>query len=187
MPSQIYIAMLRGINVSGKNMIKMSALAQLFTELGLGNVKTYIQSGNVLFSGKSTSEQELAAEISAGIKRVFDFQVETLVVSLPTLNAVLQGNPFINERNEDVAKLHATFLYQLPDAGQLAKIDPGKFLPDEFMLVGETIYVFCPEGYGRTKLTNNFFENKLKVTATTRNWKTVTELVRLAQEMEAES
>ncbi|WP_439554943.1 DUF1697 domain-containing protein [Dyadobacter sp.] len=158
MPSQTYIAMLRGINVSGKNMIKMPALAALFTELGLGNVKTYIQSGNVLFNRKSTSEQELAAEIGAAIKRVFDFEVETLVVSLPTLNAVLQGNPFINERNEEVAKLHATFLYQLPDAAQMAKIEPGKFLPDEFALVGETIYVFCPDGYGRTKLTNNFLK-----------------------------
>ncbi len=179
--------MLRGINVSGKNMIKMPVLAQLFTDLGCQNVKTYIQSGNVLFNITKIPEPELAVQISNAIKRVLDLDVETIVVSLQTLTSVLNDNPFVNARNEDVAKLHATFLYQAPDPAKMAKIEPGKFLPDEFIVAGNMIYIFCPEGYGRTKLTNNFFENKLKVTATTRNWKTVTELVRLGQEMEVQA
>src|SRR6202008_1647475 len=96
---------------------------------------------------------------------------------------VLQNNPFINKRKEDVTKLHVTFLSAEPEKANIDKIKGGNYVADEFRVTGKTVYLFCPNGYGNTKLSNTFFENKLKVTATTRNWKTINELVIMATEL----
>lgn len=179
-----YISLLRGINVSGKNIIKMNALCAMFESLKFLNVKTYIQSGNIVFMYKETTTHDLEKKISAQIKKEFGFEVPVMVKESEELNAIFTQNPFINKRDEDIAKLHVTFLSQEPNKITIDKIMEGNYADDEFMINGKVVYLFCPNGYGNTKLTNTFFENKFKATATTRNWKTITELVTISDQIQ---
>jgi uncharacterized protein (DUF1697 family) len=177
---QTYIAILRGINVSGHKLIKMDALRKLFDDMGFKNTKTYIQSGNVVFQIKETKPKDLEKKIASSILKEFGFEVPVLVKEADELEVVLKNNPFINKRKEDVTKLHVTFLSDESEKALIDKIKEGAYASDEFIIAGKTVYLFCPKGYGNTKLSNTFFENKLKVTATTRNWKTINELVSMA-------
>lgn len=173
-----YVTILRGINVSGHNMIKMADLKKMFEILPFENVRTYIQSGNIVFDAKPGNDQDLEKLIHETLQKTFSFSVPVIVLEEKELKIVQQRNPFLTSRNEDVTKLHVTFLDAIPENDMVNKLkEKASFLPDEWILDGKTIYLFCPNGYGKTKLNNNFFENKLKVTATTRNWKTVNELV----------
>ena|ERR1700749_2138671 len=181
---QTYIAILRGINVSGHKLIKMEALRKLFDDMGFKNTKTYIQSGNVVFKSKQTKVPDLEKKIASGILKEFGFEVPVLVKEANELETVLKNNPFITKRKEDVTKLHVTFLSSGAEKVLIEKIKEGNYAADEFITAGKTVYLFCPNGYGNTKLSNTFFENKLKVNATTRNWKTINELVTMAKELE---
>lgn len=176
-----YIAILRGINVSGHKMIKMEALRKMFEELNFKSVKTYIQSGNVVFQSKEINSDKIEKKIAKKIKEEFSIEVPVMVKELDELKTVLKNNPFVNKRKENITKLHITFLNREPEKAAIDKIKEGQYIPDEFILAGKTVYLFCPNGYGNTKLNNNFFENKLKVVATTRNWKTVNELVLMGE------
>lgn len=159
-------------------MIKMADLKKMFETLQFENVRTYIQSGNIVFNAKPENDQDLEKLIHDTILKTFNFTVPVIVLEEKELKKVKQHNPFLTGRNEDVTKLHVTFLDAIPESILVEKLkETAKFLPDEWILEEKAIYLFCPNGYGKTKLTNNFFENKLKVTATTRNWKTVNELV----------
>ncbi len=178
-----YISILRGINVSGKRMIKMSDLQTLYESLGFKNIHTYIQSGNVVFQFKKSKTAELATKISKLINDKYNFEVPVLVIETDELRLILENNPFVNTRKEDSTKLHVTFLANEPDKTEISKIS-GNFSPDEYVISGKTIYLFCPNGYGNTKLNNNFFESKLKLTATTRNRKTCNELLKIAESIE---
>ncbi len=178
---QTYIALLRGINVSVQKMMKMPDLLDLFKSLNFRNIKTYVQSGNVVFKAESKDIPYLEAQITSAITEKFKFSVPVLVKNQSEWLWILQNNPFVNERNEDISKLHVTILAGTPDLTRLAKIDPAQYVPDEFKIVENSIYLFCPNGYGRTKLHNNFFESKFKLAATTRNWKTMQELNYLAE------
>jgi len=180
---QTYIAILRGINVSGHKLIKMDALRKLFDTMDFKNTKTYIQSGNVVFQGKQAKAQDLEKKIANSILKEFGFEVPVLVKEVTELEVVLKNNPFINKRKEDITKLHVTFLSAEPEKALVEKIKEGNYAADEFIVIGKTVYLFCPNGYGNTKLSNTFFENKLKLTATTRNWKTINELVSVAAEL----
>ena len=173
--------MLRGINVSGQKMIKMEALRKMFEDLGVVNPQTYIQSGNVIFQFKKGIKTQLEKKIGTKINEVFGFKVPVLVKDIDELKKILKNNLFVSKRKEDLTKLHVTFLSEKPEQSNLDKIKSIQYDADEFILSGTTIYLFCPNGYGRTKLNNNFFENKLKVTATTRNWRTINELLRIAE------
>ncbi len=174
----VFIALLRGINVSGHRKVPMPKLKQLFEGLGCTNVATYIQSGNVVFE-HAGKESSLLKEIQQQITNDFGFEVPVLVKTAAQLHKVLQQNDFINR--VDVAKVHVTFLDMVPEKEFAEKLQKVSFLPDEFKLEGDVIYIYCPNGYGNTKLTNTLVEGKLKVTATTRNWKTVNKLVELAE------
>jgi uncharacterized protein (DUF1697 family) len=180
---QTYIAILRGINVSGKNMIKMPELQTLFEGLGFNKVKTYIQSGNVIFKAAAKNSCEIEKLIEEKIFEKFSLKVPVLVKTKDEVEKVLQNNPFVKATNVDGSKLHATFLSKEPEQANVDKISKDQYLPDEFILKGSAVYLHCPNGYGNTKLNNNFFESKLKVTATTRNWKTVNELVNIANSL----
>lgn len=177
---ETYISILRGINVSGQKMIKMPELIKMYESLNFKKVKTYIQSGNVIFQEKKTNCPDLEKKISKQISIDFHFEVPVLVKEEKELITVLKNNPFVNNRKEDITKLHVTFLSEDPEHGDLEKIKNGQYNGDEYIFSGKTIYLFCPNGYGRTKLTNNFFENKLKVVASTRNWNTINQLVEIA-------
>lgn len=177
-----YISILRGINVSGHNPIKMKDLQVLYEEMGFNRVKTYIQSGNVVFGYRATETEKLEEIISGEIRRKFGYQVPVIVTGHDQLKIVSENNPFLNDRNEDALKLHVTFLSAEPEVDLPGKIDGSVYMPDEYIIAEKTIYLFCPNGYGNTKLSNTFFEKKLKVQATTRNWKTVLELVKMSQD-----
>lgn len=180
---QTYIAILRGINVSGHKMIKMEALRNLLEDLKFKNIKTYIQSGNIVFQDKLTNVGTLEKKIVKKITDTFNFEVPVMVKEENELMEVLNNNPFLTKRKEDITKLHVTFLSEIPEKEAVEKIKEGLYASDEFIIKEKTVYLFCPNGYGNTKLNNTFFENKLKVTATTRNWKTVTELVNMATQL----
>ncbi len=172
-----YICILRGINVGGKNPLPMAALRELFAALGFQRVSTYIQSGNAVFDAESSAEA-LEEKITGAIRERFGFEVPVLLLTASYLAEIVAGNPFLTKRSEDPAKLHVTFFSRQP-AG-FAALDNVSYPPDEFVPGNRAVYLFCPEGYGNTKLNNTFFETKLKVTATTRNWRTVLELLKMA-------
>lgn len=176
---ETYISILRGINVGGHKLIKMQALTKLYEDLGFKNVKTYIQSGNVVFQAIQTDSTLLEKLISQKITEVFAFEVPIIVRLQKEIAKIYKSNPFINDKHYDVSVLHVTFLSQKPKQADVAKIT-GDFGNDEFIISDKAIYLHCPNGYGNTKLTNTFFENKLKVSATTRNWKTTTELLNMS-------
>ena len=180
-----YISILRGINVGGKNLIKMNSLQAMFEGMGFHNVKTYIQSGNVVFQSLETHPEELERLISEGILREYQFNVPVLVREVSELKSILALNPLITDFEEDISKFHVTFLSKLPESQYLQGIISGSYLPDKCIIIGRTIYLVCPNGYGKTKLNNNFFENKLKVSATTRNLRTLMELVKLCEMYES--
>jgi uncharacterized protein (DUF1697 family) len=172
-----YVAMLRGINVSGKNKIKMTDLQVLFGGLGHTDVTTYIQSGNVVFRSAARSAPTLASAIERRIEREFGFDVPVVIRTKAELAKVITANPF---GGVDVAKVHVTFLAKKPDAALVRALVDHEAPPDEFRIVGTAVYLHCPAGYGATLLNNSFWERKLKVGATTRNWNTVTKLLELA-------
>jgi uncharacterized protein (DUF1697 family) len=177
------ICMLRGINVSGQKKVPMTELKKLFESLGFKNVTTYIQSGNVIFTSKMPDHKMISGTIEKKIREQFGFDVPVIVRSQPEMQIAVDNNPLIKEKDIDSEKLHITFLESSPDKDKLDKIHTFHFEPDRFIIAGRNVYLYCPDGYGRTKLNNTFFENKLKVRATTRNWRTVKELLRIASGM----
>ena len=176
-----YISILRGINVSSKNLIKMNLLKELYESLGFCQVITYIQSGNVIFQANLMPAEELEKLITNAIKTKFSFIVPVIVLETVELKTILTQNPFTTKRNEDIEKLHITFLSQNPALESVNSLNSNNYLPDEFFVSEKAVYLFCPNGYGRTKLTNTFIESKLKVSATTRNMKTTLELLRISE------
>jgi len=175
-----FVAILRGINVSGQKLIKMTELKKMFESLRFEDVNTYIQSGNIAFKTVPESAESLQDRIHESIQNTFHFDVPVTVLDEREIRDTQNGNPFLKERKEDGSKLYVTFLEKEPDEDLVKSLRAtALFLPDEWVLSGRKVYVFCPEGYGKTKLNNNFFEKKLKVTATTRNWATVNALAEL--------
>ena len=174
--------MLRGINVGGQKKIRMTELKSLYESLDLVNVKTYVQSGNVVFDSTEQDASKLAELIEAQIEQFFGYSVSVFIREAKDFERIIASNPFLNERNEDLAKLHVTFLYSSPLGSKLSDLAMPNNEGDELSVGDKEIYLFCPKGYGRTKLSNNSFERKLKVAATTRNWKTVNVLHKMAME-----
>jgi uncharacterized protein (DUF1697 family) len=177
-----YIALLRGINVSGQRIIPMENLRASFERMKFTRVSTYIQSGNVFFSSQPGAEDpELSRKIATALLSDFGFEVTVVIRSLPEITKILAENPFLKEKNAGVQGLHVTFLEDVPAKEKMESVMRLDFSPDRFIISGKEVYIHCPDGYGRTKINNSFFESKLKVQATTRNWKTVIKLEELAK------
>ncbi len=177
-----FISMLRGINVGGAKKVAMADLKAVYQSLGFENVVTYLQSGNVVFDSREGDRPGTAARIEAGIQERFRFDLPVFVREAVDFQRIVDGNRFITQKNADPAKLHVTFLYRAPDQGLLESLKVPAGETDEFITGQDEIFLHCPNGYGRTKLSNQFFESKLKVPATTRNWNTVLALLKLARE-----
>ena len=173
--STVHVALLRGINVSGKNKLPMAELAQMFESAGCRDVETYIQSGNVVFAANARLAPRLPAIIEQAILSSFDYQVPVVMRSASELAAVIRNNPFV-AKPTDTKALHVAFLADRPTSTQLASLDPHRSPPDRFVVRGSEIYLCCPNGIGRSKLTNAYFDTRLETTSTFRNWKTVTRL-----------
>lgn len=172
----IYISLLRGINVSGKNKILMADLKIVYESLSFKNVTTYIQSGNVIF--ESPSAKKLEEVISNKIKEAYGFEVPVLVKNMEEFLEAVSSNPFLKEKNIELDKLHLTFLSSTPATTTIDKIKDIK-TEDRYSIVGPNVYLYCPIGYGNTKLNNTLLEKKLEVKATTRNWKTCNEIIHI--------
>jgi uncharacterized protein (DUF1697 family) len=186
---ETYISLLRGINVSRQNQIRMPELVRLYEGLHFFNVKSYIQSGNVVFDCPEMDPAKISRSIEAEIAIAFGTNVRVILRDKDRFKQIIDCNPFVNQRNEAPGKLHVTFLSDSPTESVLSTLPhpedpkrPGSGNDDEFMVYGQEIYLFCRNGYGRTKFSNTFFERKLSVAATTRNWKTVTALYEIAKQ-----
>ncbi len=175
-----YIALLRGINLGSHNRISMPELKTACEHIGLEEVITYVQSGNVIFTAKRQDSSKLTQQVKATIRDEFSCDVTVLLKTASEMARIVQGNPFITRAGIDPAMLHVTFLNEAPDQTLVASLLASLGGTDEWAIGGDHIYLYCPNGYGRTKLTNALFERKLKTVATTRNWKTVTALSELA-------
>ena len=173
--------MLRGINVSGQKLIKMPELKLLYESLGFSGVVTYIQSGNVIFkTGWVAPGKDLSLKIESAIQAEFGFEVSVIIRSIDEMKKIVRINPFQDENGLVPDKIYVTFLENEPLAERIEKISPFNFLPDKYKILGKEIYLSCSSGYGTTKLSNTFFENRLKTRATTRNWNTINKLIELA-------
>lgn len=172
-----YIALLRGINVSGQKPIKMDALTEMFVGLKFSNVQTYLQSGNVVFHTNETDIKTIEDQVSSQIEKDFGFDVLVIVLSADTLKSIVMNNPFAE--NKEITFMHVTFLSDIPIQIDKQSIEVKKSTNEEIAFSEKAIYLYCPNGYGKTKLNNNFLERSLKVKTTTRNWKTVNELLRI--------
>jgi len=180
-----FVALLRAVNVSGQNGIPMAELRASMAASGYDDVRTYLQSGNIVFAAAAAAEQELAAEIHQLIAREFGHDVKALVLTAAELARVAAANPFLPAARDTAAVerfSHATFLEEpAPEAafaGLALPAQPG----EQAMLAagGRVIYLHLPHGYGRTKLNNGYFERRLGAAATTRNWRTVLALVEMS-------
>lgn len=176
-----YISILRGINVSGQKKIIMKDLKALYEKVGFTDVITYIQSGNVLFNAdESLSEKEIIKRIEDAIVEVYQFHVPIIIRTVDELEKVVTENPYFTEES-DVERLYVSFLAEVPSEEALENLKKYDFPPEKYYVTGRTVYISCPNGYGNTKLSNNFFESKLKVLATTRNWKTTNKLIEISK------
>ncbi len=173
-----YLALLRGINVSGQKIIKMDILKKSLTEIGLHNVQTYIQSGNIVFDYPEIEEKILATIIHERILNTWGYEIVVILLSREVIQKMLLENPY---KNEDKKDLYMTILSLPPEQGRIESISNISFSPDTFFVLDKTIYIHCPSGYGKTKLSNTFFEKKLKISATTRNLNTMQKLWEMMQ------
>jgi uncharacterized protein (DUF1697 family) len=173
--------MLRGINVSGHKLIKMERLRASFEALGFSDVRTYVQSGNVVFETSKTAAADVAKMIEKKILDEFGFAVPVLLRTPVELGGILERNPLSKQTALEEVGLHVTFLSQPapPAAEELLK--PLMAASEQLFVSRREIYLYCPNGYGNTKVSNAAIEKKLAVQATTRNWRTVNTLFELAQ------
>ena len=175
-----YVALLRGINVGGKNMLPMKQLAMIFEAAGCSDVETYIQSGNVVFKAEARIMRGLAAALFSQIEEQFGCKVPVVLRSVTELRAAVDNNPFLIA-GSPAELLHVCFLADLPAAGLVAGLDAQRSPGDRFSVVGREIYMELPNGVGRTKLTNAYFDSKLKTVSTLRNWRTVLKLMEMLE------
>lgn len=174
-----YISLLRAINVSGKNKIIMAELQHLYISLQCKNVTTYIQSGNIIFTHPSLNKEQLQTIITGAINKKFHLKIQGIIITIEELNQIIRESPF---KKEDQTKVYVTILQTTPSEiiseENLINI---KSPTEKIIIKNHHIYLFCPDGYGKTKLTPKFFEKKLNTTTTTRNWNTITTLYQLAK------
>ncbi|HKW45327.1 MAG TPA: DUF1697 domain-containing protein [Candidatus Eremiobacteraceae bacterium] len=175
-----YIAMLRGINVSGHNVIPMAVLRELCEALGYTNVKTYVQSGNVIFDSRDDSAKSAAKRVEAKILSALGHEVPAIIQTRGEMRDVIAANPFVKQKGIDPRGLHITFLPKVPTADGVKLLESRDAGPDRFAVIGRQVYLFCPQGYGKSKLSNSAIEKAFGVPTTTRNWKTVNMLMELA-------
>ncbi len=178
----VYVSLLKGVNVSGKNRLNMAALRKVYENMGLTQVHTYLQSGNILFTDAGNKEEEYwCRKISGAIRDNWGYEVQVLVLTVPAFRALKEQNPFVTDYNPDF--LHLTFLFSLPAHPEgWAALNALKGKDELLAFMPDAVYLYCPGGYGRTKLHNGNVESKLRAMATTRNWKTVTALMKLADD-----
>jgi uncharacterized protein (DUF1697 family) len=172
------ISMLRGINVGGQKKVPMEELKKCYESLGFENIRTYIQSGNVVFDYQGTDTPVLAERLERGIRDTFGFDVTVVIRTSGEMLKVIRAFPFTSEEE---AFAHVTFLSKAPSNFPAEEVEKARGIGEKCVPAEREVYLYCPNGYGRTKLSNSLFERKLRVEATTRNWRTVGALYALAR------
>ena len=173
------IALLRGVNVGGKNRLPMKELTAMFAAAGCLRAETYIQSGNVIFEPPAARAKEIPTRIERELAARFGHPIPLVIRTASELRAVVKQNPFL-AGGADQDTLHVGFLAVKPSAKAVAALDPERSPPDEFIVRGREIYFRFPSGLARSKLTNAYFDRVLETTSTVRNWRTVLALCELA-------
>jgi len=192
----MFVALLRGINVGGKNKLPMASLASMFAEAGCGDVATYIQSGNVVFTAAPRCARMITDVISRRIAKDFELRIPVILRPAEELRRVASSNPFLNPRAKGLGgarvgsraaapavsldALHVAFLADAPDKRRVAALDQSRCPGDSFVVRGREIYLHLPGGVARTRLTNAYFDSTLATTSTIRNWRTVLKLVEMS-------
>ena len=183
----VYVSMLRAVNVGGSGLIKMDALREAYESLGLADVRTLLQSGNVLFRSGLTDRQRLVKRIMQEIERRLDLQIEVILRTLAEVASIVERGPVLSPR-ADKSKLLVMFLSSVPDATAqeaLKKWHKSKELKELLEIRGPEIYLYYPDGVGRSKLTSAVIESKLDASGTARNLNTLIKLVEIGGELEA--
>lgn len=183
MAFKTYIALLRGINVSGHKIIKMELLQKALQELDFRMVSTYIQSGNILFQSETGDKGKLAHQISGLIVKHFGFDVPVLVITPDELKRIVAQNPYLHQKIEDPAQPYVAFLSEPPHPSALEMLKSVHSGLDTFVSFEKVLYLFYANSAGNTKLSNAVIENKLKLKSTMRNWKTIRKLIELADQL----
>ena len=175
-----YAALLRGINVGGSRKVPMADLRTLMEDLGHGGVRSYLQSGQAVFTADHGDEETLAAELAGAIEKRFGFAVDVIVRDHAYLKAIAEACPFPAAELE-AKQLHVTYFSAPVDADRFAEIDRAAYLPEEFRLGDRVLYLDAPNGLGRSKLAEHLSKPRLNkdVIATSRNWNTVVKLVEM--------
>jgi uncharacterized protein (DUF1697 family) len=174
-----YLALLRGVNVGGKNRLPMKSLVEIFARAGCENVRTYIQSGNVLFNADPGAVERLPGLIASRITDSFGYKTPVVLRTASQLCQIVANNPFLEAGVAEDA-LHVMFLVDQPAPECVGTLDPQRSQPDAFVVRGQEIYLRYPNGLARSRLTNSYFDSRLATTSTARNWRTVTKLLELA-------
>ncbi len=177
--SHRYVALLRGINVGGGNKLLKGELVEIFAEAGCRDIRTYIQSGNVVFRAAPSHVDGLSARITDSIASSHGYQIPVVIRTGADLASVVSGNPFL-AAGADPGKLHVGFLAEPPDPARVATLDPDRSPPDAFEARGNEVYLHFPAGVARSKLDNAYFDRTLGTVCTIRNWRTVCRLHEMA-------
>ena len=177
---QRYVALLRGVNVGGKNKLRMADLRDMFTEAGCKSVKTYIQSGNVVFEAAQDLAGRAPEIVTSAIRRRFGYETAAVVRSGKELRQVAASSPF--DTSGDHRFLQVAFLEDVPDAEAISRLDPQRSPPDAFVVRGRHVYLHYPNGVARSKLTNEYLSAQLQTASTMRNWRTVLKLLEMVDE-----
>lgn len=184
---QTYICLLRGINVSGQKIIKMELLRKMLEDLKFENVKTYIQSGNVLLQTTISSVSEIEKRIKEGIQNEFGFEVYVKVLTPKELNESLDKNPFLKDGSLDLKQHYFAFLDQIPIAENWEILKNLDLSGEKIEVDGKVVFIHYTNGAGNSKLSNNLIESKLKLKSTMRNLSTVLKLIEMTKDYFNES
>ena len=174
-----YLALFRGINVSGHNMIKMDALKKMLENMGFQNIETYIQSGNIFFDSEEENAASVGFKIKQEISKVFGYDVPVIMISKTDLELCFKNNPYLKEKECDIKKLYVAFISKELTAAAINDLKISNFKPDEAAIDSNRIYIKYAIGAGKTNLDQKYIEKKLNVVATIRNWNTVTKLLEM--------
>lgn len=177
----VHVALLRGINVGGRNRLPMAVLAGFFRDAGCAGVRTYIQSGNVVFGASAALAGRITGLVAGRIADTLGLDVPVVTRPAAELRRIVKANPF-GDRGVDPRPLHVVFLADVPSRARVARLDPDRSPPDVFVVRGRDIYLHCPNGMGKTRLTNAYFDSVLETTSTVRNWRTVLALADMVSE-----
>jgi len=175
-----FIALLRGINVSGQKKIKMADLRAMLEKMPFQDVQTYIQSGNIVLKSAEKEIALIETEINKMLAKTFGYEVPVLVKSKEEFEQIIKGNPYTAKADLEAKKIYFALLKSAPNATAVAGLDQAQYPHELFQIAKNCVYLNCTKGAGKAKLNNNIIERKLKVVATTRNYRTMTKLLELA-------